>query len=189
MFKTIPPMRGTSLKLRAGEQLVVRSPEARQVSDLYCFSAEDPSEHLSTGRSLDQAERLHLSTGDQLVSNRGRPMLTIRRDDCGRHDLLLPPCRESENGHPGCEENLAAAFREFGIGPDRLGGSLNIFMRVESDQGRLAILPPLNQAGDVVVLEAHMDLLVGLTACAHFATNGGSLKPIEWRVTPPGLAL
>lgn len=182
VYKTITARQGTAFALNQGEHLIVRTPAGGQVSDLYCYSADDSAEHLSTARSLDQADRLLLTTGDELVSNRGRTMLVIRRDDGGRHDLLLPPCRHAENGHPGCEENLARAFTEFGIGADHVGTAFNIFMRVESDGGRIQVLPSTAPAGAEVEFEACMDLLVGLTACAHLATNGGRTTSIEWRV-------
>jgi uncharacterized protein YcgI (DUF1989 family) len=41
-----------------------------QVSDLYCFNAHDHGEWLSSGRSIDYANAVYLSNGDQLYSNR-----------------------------------------------------------------------------------------------------------------------
>jgi uncharacterized protein YcgI (DUF1989 family) len=38
------------------------------------------------------------------------------------------------------------------------------------------------QAGDHIVFRAAMDLVVGLTACSAPASNGGSFKPIHYRV-------
>jgi hypothetical protein len=48
--------------------------------------------------------------------------------------------------------------------------------------GRLTVEPPLSKAGDHIVFRAEMDLIVGLTACSAYASNGGSFKPIAYRV-------
>ena len=44
--------------------------------------------------------------------------------------------------------------------------------------GRAAAEP----AGDFIRLRAEMDLVIGLTACSAFASNGGSFKPIGYTI-------
>ena len=51
-----------------------------------------------------------------------------------------------------------------------------------SETGRIAVLPPVSQPGDTIRFRAEMDLLIGLTACSAYASNGGSFKPIAWEV-------
>ena len=48
--------------------------------------------------------------------------------------------------------------------------------------GRLEVLPPLSKAGDTIRFLARMDLVIGLTACSAPASNGGSFKPIAYRI-------
>ncbi|MGL4314742.1 MAG: urea carboxylase-associated protein, partial [Sphingomonas sp.] len=43
-------------------------------------------------------------------------------------------------------------------------------------------LPPVSKAGDHIRLRAAMDLIIGLTACSAPASNGGSFKPIDYRI-------
>ena len=74
------------------QRLTVIDPEGEQVSDMVAFALDDHEEALSSGRTLDYASRLFLTTGDPLYSNRSRVMLQIERDDVGRHDFLLTPC-------------------------------------------------------------------------------------------------
>src|SRR5690606_17577265 len=88
----IPPCSGRALELEAGDTLVIIDPEREQVSDLTAFAREDLAEYLSSGRSIDYASKLWLTTGDVLYSNRSRPMFTIVEDTCGRHDFTLTPC-------------------------------------------------------------------------------------------------
>src|SRR5690606_37357816 len=88
----IPPCSGHALELDAGDELVVIDPMGQQVSDLTAFARADTAEYLSSGRSIDYASRLRLTTGDVLYSNRSRPMFSILEDSCGRHDFTLTPC-------------------------------------------------------------------------------------------------
>ena len=47
---------------------------------------------------------------------------------------------------------------------------------------RFAVLPPTSKVGDRIVLRADMDLIIGLTACSAPASNGGTFKPIHYRI-------
>lgn len=182
MLNTIPPRSAVAFKLSAQETLRVRDPQGQQVSDLFCVNAHDPFEKFSAARTMDEVSRLWVSVGDGLMSNRGNRLLTVMSDSCGRHDLLMPPCREVENGHPGCQENLALVMCEY-LSSDEIGVAFNIFMNVVvTPTGVLQIHPPHSKPSDEISFVAEMDLIVGLTACAHLVTNGGVCKPMEWEI-------
>jgi uncharacterized protein YcgI (DUF1989 family) len=196
--RRLAPQSGTAFILERGARLSVIDPEGGQVSDLFCFSAADPNEWLSSGRTIDYASTIYLSRGDRLFSNRSRPMLTIAEDSCGRHDFSLTPCSQEtfdllypdleRKQHPSCFENLCQAFALYGIEPDRISTTFNVFMNVWSEpDGALHIDPPRSVAGDTLVVEAEMDLIVGLTACAAEKSNGGVCKPIDYRIEPQSL--
>ena len=85
--------------------------------------------------------------------------------------------------HPSCFENLVNAFESFGIGPESISTTFNIFMRVDvSLTGRCSVKPPLSKPGDAIELRAEMDLICGLTACSAEGSNNGTFKPIDWEV-------
>ena len=188
----IPPRSGVAFELEAGRELTVIDPQGGQVADLLAASKVDVREMLSSGRTLDYAERIYLTTGDKLYSNRSNIMLDIVADTVGRHDFLLTPCSEAtfrlcyenEAPHPGCLGNLAAALKPYGIGEDAIPVAFNCFMNVPVDgaTGTFKVLPPLSKAGDRIVCKAHMDLVVGLTACSAPASNGGTFKPIHYEI-------
>ena len=188
----IAPCSGRAVELEAGDVLVVIDPMGQQVSDLTAFARDDLAEYLSSGRSIDYAARLWLSTGDILYSNRSRPMFTILEDTCGRHDFTLTPCSKEmfeklygeDVGRPGCEGNLATALAPYGIGRDRIPVAFNIFMHVSFDaaSGEVAVLPPLSRAGDHIRLRAEMPLVVAMTACSAGQSNNFSYKPIDFRI-------
>lgn len=191
-YERIPPCSGRSVELETGDVLVVVDPMGQQVSDLTAFARDDLAEYLSSGRSIDYASRLLLTTGDVLYSNRSNPMFTILEDTCGRHDFTLTPCSKrmfellygEVEGRPGCEGNLAAALAPYGIGIDRIPVAFNIFMHVtvDSDSGQVAVLPPLSGPGDFIRLRAEMPLVVAMTACSAGQSNNFSYKPIDYRI-------
>lgn len=189
MTHRIPPRSGEAFPLRAGQTLTVIDPEGTQVSDMVAFAIDDHAEVISNGRTFDYEETINLSTGAYLWSNRSRRMLLIEHDDVGTHDFLLTPCSRDtfthfypdKPVHRGCFGNLAAAFEPYGIGPDQIPTAFNIFMNVPVSQtGAIEVLPPLSKAGDTIRFRAEIDLIVGLTACSAYASNGGSFKPIHY---------
>ena len=187
----IPPQQGTSFVLKKGQKLKVTDPEGQQVSDLMCYNAHDTEEWLSSGRTMDYASSLLIGKGDILYSNRSNPMLLITEDSCGRHDFLITPCSQTmfeklygvEGHHPSCHENLYTNLDKYGISPDAIPTTFNIFMNVQfSPEGKLRVEPPLSKAGDYMILEAQMDLVVGLTACSAGQSNNFRYKPIDFEV-------
>ncbi|MEY2500303.1 MAG: uncharacterized protein QOI07_637 [Verrucomicrobiota bacterium] len=189
---TLKAQTGTAFELAKGQQLRVIDPEGEQVADFIAFNRSDKSEWLSSGRSIDYANRIYLTKGDVLYSNRSRPMLTIAEDDVGRHDFLLTPCSpetfqiiyKNHAAHPSCFANLATHLTAFGIAPDSIPTTFNIFMNVEIDaNGELKILPPRSKAGDSILLRAEMDLIVGLTACSAEMSNNYRFKPIDFEIS------
>src|ERR1051325_472001 len=187
----LEPQTGTAFLLKQGRQLRVIDLEGEQVADLIAFAEEDRDEWLSSGRSIDYANRIYLTTGDILYSNRSRPMLTIIGDDVGRHDFLLTPCSpetfkilyHQRDYHPSCFENLAKNLKSFGIAADAIPTTFNIFMNVEVDErGELSILAPRSKPGDNITFRAEMDLIVGLTACSAEKSNNYKFKPIGYQI-------
>jgi uncharacterized protein YcgI (DUF1989 family) len=195
MTEVIPPRSGTAFELKAGQHLSVIDPLGEQVADLVAFNRADLGESLSSGRSIDYASRIYLTTGDPLYSNRSNVMLRIIADDVGRHDFLLSPCSREmfrllygdADPVPGCFGNLAAALAVHGVAPDAIPTAFNCFMNVPVDAatGEIKVLPPRSKAGDRVLFRAEMDLLIGLTACSAGLSNNFSYKPIHYEIDTP----
>jgi len=191
-LKIIPPRSGTSFILKKGQRLKITDMEGEQVSDLVCYNLDDKAEYLSSGRTIDYAGTIFLTKGHPFYSNRSNVMFTMVEDTVGRHDLLLTPCSAEmfriiyghTNSHRGCFGNLCAALKEYEIQPDNIHTTFNIFMNVaiDGDTGKVSVLPPKSKAGDYVILEAKMDLVIGLTACSAEMSNNFSFKPIGFEV-------
>jgi uncharacterized protein YcgI (DUF1989 family) len=188
----IPPRCGAAFILKAGQKLKITDLQGEQVSDFVCFNLHDQTEHLSSGRTLDYNETLFLTTGNLFYSNRSSVMFRITEDTVGRHDFLLAPCSAEmfrityghDDPHRGCFGNLKEALKPYGILPDAIPTCFNVFMNVDVDgkTGRLSVIPPLSKAGDYIVLEAEMDLIVGMTACSAGMSNNFSFKPIAYEI-------
>jgi uncharacterized protein YcgI (DUF1989 family) len=193
LINEIAPRSGVAFTLDKGQRLTVLDPQGMQVADLLAFSRHDVGEAMSSGRTLDYASKIYLSTGDPIYSNRSNIMLEIVADTVGRHDFLLTPCSKDtfriiygdENPHRGCFGNLAEALAPYRITEDMIPTAFNCFMNVPVDgtTGQLKVVPPISKAGDHVVFEAKMDLIIGLTACSALDSNGGSFKPIHWSIS------
>lgn len=188
----IPPRNGVAFELKRHQRLRVTDPHGEQVADLLAYRRNDVDEVLSSGRSIDYAAKIYLTTGDLLYSNRSSVLLAILEDTVGRHDFLLTPCSAEmfriiyadEHPHRGCLGNLANALAPYGIGADSIPTAFNIFMNVlvESETGAVTVRPPLSRAGDSILFEAKEDLIIGLTACAAGQSNNFSYKPIDYEI-------
>jgi uncharacterized protein YcgI (DUF1989 family) len=192
MRRRLAPRTGTAFVLERGAVLRIVDPLGEQVADLVAFAAAEPTSWLSSGRSIDYADTIRLTTGHVLYSNDSNPMLTIVHDDVGMHDFLLTPCSrdtfrilyDDPSARPSCFGNLAQHLAPFGIAPDRIPTTFNVFMNVEvAPDGALRIGPPRSKPGQGIELRAEMDLVVGLTACSAEKSNNYAFKPIDYEVS------
>ena len=190
-MNVIEKQSGAAFRLKKGQKLKVIDPKGEQVSDMVLFNAEDTREKISSGKTLDFEENILITKGDFLWSNRSNKMAEILEDTNGRNDFLLAPCSPetfkimygNSDYHPSCFENLYTNLAKFDIEPDDIPTAFNIFMNVQfQPDGKLSVDPPLSKAGDHVIFEAKMDLIVGLTACSAEDSNGGTFKPIHYEI-------
>ena len=150
----VPKAGGVGLILERGDHLQIVNTEGGQSGDLMAFSP-DGSEQLSNGRSFDYCQKIYLSLGDVLWSDRSNPMLIIVEDDTGRHDFLYAPC------------SLEMYQKQYGVAPD----------------GRLSIKPPRCPPGSKLRLRAEMDLAVAVSSCPATTCNGGAApRPLTLEV-------
>ena len=162
------------VKLETGESFQIVNIEGSQVVALWAFVQPDTKEFLSTEHTRSCLQKLIPEVGDNLYSNRRRPILKIIEDTSpGVHDMLLSACdiqRYELLGHVGyhknCADNLTNSAKEFGHQLSDVPSPFNIFERVEiGPNGQLAIEPPLVGAGQFITLKAEVALLVIMSAC------------------------
>jgi uncharacterized protein len=195
----IPKETGKAFVVQAGQILRVIDVEGSQVADFNAFNRHDPREMFWSGRTRI-LEGAHLTVGHQLWSTppRMRPLFTIIADTvdhkplphrAASHDLLYARCNErlfevvaGQRGRPSCQDNLAAAVKEFGLTPDYIHDAFNLFMTTGiNDSGRLFFLEPDAKKGDYVELHAEMECIVAISACPG-GCNGPQNKAIEVQI-------
>ncbi|MFC4097278.1 DUF1989 domain-containing protein [Euzebyella saccharophila] len=190
-IKTIAPKSGASFKIKKGEYLKVICPDGEQVSDMVAFNADNTSEYMFNGKTFDYEESIFLTKGNSLYSNESNKMFEIIEDTCGTHDYLLAPCCNRTMEHfyqdfsdgPSCRKNLYKNLKRYDISNNHIPVAFNIFMNVPvSKNGAISVEPPLAKPGDYIILQAHMDCIVALTACSAASSNNGSYKPIQFQI-------
>ena len=201
----IPAKQGFACTMTAGQRLRVTDLEGKQVVDMALFNRANPREKLSTSYSrtryvpkpgAEYVPRDKLTEGDTLMSTICRPMMTIVKETPepkGVHDTHNRMCNrflyESYGVGPrdGCHENIANAVEPYGLLPEDIPDTMDLFMDYHHDcaRGRWVIGEPVTKPGDYIEFRAEMDLVVGLSNCpldVLNACNGYRCTPVKVEV-------
>jgi uncharacterized protein YcgI (DUF1989 family) len=190
---TMQPGTGKAIELLAGQILRIEQVEGLQCVDFNCFNLHDYKEFMHCGRTRT-VHGFHPTKGSFLWSAppRERALLYILEDTVGQNDVLFPRCSayvyESAYGfdaHTNCHDIQAEAQREYGLTPDDVHDSFNLFMCTEiSREGRATITRQETRAGDHVDLLALVDVLAVPNVCGAdvMRTSNFALKPIRLTV-------
>ena len=187
------PGSGKAIELLAGQILRIEQVEGLQCVDFNCFNLHDYKEFMHCGRTRT-VHGFHPTKGAFLWSAppRERALLYILEDTVGRNDVLFPRCSayvyESAYGfdaHTNCHDIQAEAQREYGLTPDDVHDSFNLFMCTEVTlDGRATITRQESRAGDYVDLLALVDVLAVPNVCGAdvMRTSNFALKAIRLTV-------
>lgn len=207
----MPGGEGRAILVRAGQIARVTDVTGGQVGDLFAFSEADPGEYASAEHTRPAIGKLFPRPGDPVLTNRRRPILTVREDTSpGRHDMLYAACDparyaslEAAPGHRSCAGNLleaagahgpalamraygtALAMRAYGTTPVTVPQPLNVFMDVRPERdGTLVSHPASSQAGDFIEFRAELDCLVVLSSCPMdiVPISAGGITPLDLTV-------
>ena len=100
---TIPAGHGKAVKLNAGQKVKLINTPGTQVVDTWAYNAYDLGEYMCMASSRVWNKRLNPKTGDVLVTNHRRPILTIVEDTTpGIHDTVMAACDRHRYGLLGC---------------------------------------------------------------------------------------
>ncbi|NEE03729.1 DUF1989 domain-containing protein [Phytoactinopolyspora halotolerans] len=191
----VPAREGRAFTVSAGQRIRISDVQGGQVGDVFAFAADNPAEHHSAAHTRAHVDRLFPAPGEQFVTTRRRPILTLIDDTSpGHHDLLIPACDPARyaalgaDRHASCAENLHAALAPLGMRIDVVPQPINVFMhiRVNADQ-TLSWLPAETRSGDAVTFEAALDCIVVVSACPQdlVGINGGRPTPLAVHVSDP----
>ena len=193
----VPPCEGRAFELPAGGSIKVINTHGSQVVDTWALALPGLDEQMSMGHTRAGLLKLRPELGDDLYSDRRRPIMRLVEDtSAGVHDTLLPACdqrRYEVLGHAGphdnCCENFRAAVRAAGHKPPEVPAPLNLFMSIPwTGSGELTFAEPESRPGAHVTLRAHRALLVVLSSCPQdlIPINGPLLEPTEIHVEVTG---
>ncbi|WP_425825823.1 DUF1989 domain-containing protein [Streptomyces fractus] len=186
--RRIEPGTGKAIEVRVGQVLRIEQITGGQCVDLNAFNLADYREFLHVGRTRT-LHGLGPTQGDFLWSAppRERAMMYLLTDTAGVNDTLFPRCSanmyDSMHGfeqHTNCADIQAEAQREYGLTPDDVHDSFNLFMATRVNDGRPEILRQRTRPGDHVELLALMDLLVVPNVCGNdiMGTSNYALEPV-----------
>ncbi len=193
--RVVPARAPYSAVLRAGQVMWIIDLESQQAVDALFYNAADTSERYSAQDTLAaQAAAggaFYLGLGSLLLSNEGRPMVTITGDSCGFHDTCAGACSCEANtvrfGHEtrfmhACRENFLVELAKYGMGKRDLVSNVNFFMNVPiRPDGELTVDDGVSAPGGFVELRAEMDVLVVISNCPQVNNpcNGFRPTPIQ----------
>lgn len=186
-------------ELKAGQTLRIVDLEGNQAVDTYFLDARDPVERYCAQTTIREQGNIHLGTGTRILSSRGREMLRIVADTCGRHDTLGGACAAESNqvryglekrSMHNCRDSFLLAFARSGHGLTKrdIGPNVNFFMNVPvTPDGRLDFQDGISGPGKYVELVATRDVLVLVSNCPQLNNpcNGWNPTPVEMLVWDP----
>ena len=178
--------------IRAGQSLRIVDLEGNQAVDFLIYAATDDSERYSAQDTIAAQRNLFLRTGAVLLSNEGRPMMTITGTNVAYHDTIGGACSCESNtlryGHHtksehACVENFLEANLTEGRGKRDMVSNINFFMNVpvEAD-GALGIVDGISAPGLTVDLRAEMDVIVVVSNCPQINNPCNAFNPTSVRM-------
>ena len=186
-------------RIGAGDVLRITDLHGNQAVDTLFFNADDPHERYSAVDTIREQGNLYLTTGTTLLSDDGRPMLTLIADTCGRHDTLGGACAGESNtvryaldkkSMHSCRDSWLLAVNthgEWGLSKRDLTHNINFFMNVPvTPEGGLTFADGISAPGKYVELKAQMNVLVLISNCPQLNNpcNGYDPTPIELALWP-----
>jgi uncharacterized protein len=182
--EVVAPKSGFSTIVKKGQYFRITDLMGKQVADVVFFNEHNTKEKICNGISLSRQIKLgdryrakdRLTTGDQIFSTAYRPMMTITADTPvpgGTHKTVLHMCNRGMyetlgySDHDGCWEILSRALAKYGIAPEEIPDSFDVFMNLEHDvaAGEWRIKEPVSHPGDYIEFRAEMDCIAAFSNC------------------------
>lgn len=181
----------TTRTLARGSRLRLIDLEGDACASVLIFNAEMPSERLNIADTVKVQWNAYLGAGKLLLSDMGRVMMSILKDEAGTHDAFCGTSNAATNkakyggGHnssafPNGRDRLLLGSAKHGLERRDVHPCVNFFKgtRIEADGTITPMVGPFD-AGRELVLRAEMDVIVVIANCPHV------VDPREkWTVTP-----
>lgn len=186
-------------QVKRGQVIRILDLEGNQAVDTLFYSAEDPSERYSVTHTIQAQGGLYLGMESVLMSNKGRPMLKIVADTCGRHDTLGGACACESNtvrysldkrAMHSCRDNFMDALAQSSgqylprtLHKRDIPPNINFFMNVPvTPEGGLTFADGISAPGKYVELLAAMDVVVLVSNCPQLNNPCNAYNPTPVRM-------
>ena len=164
--------------------------EGKQAIDFLCYNAHDPSERYNAADTMKYAGTIFLTKGHGIYSDMGRALFTIVEDTCGRHDTIGGCCSAESNqlrydvpSTPNCRDTFLRGLAEHGLGKKDIVANLNFFMNVPVEHdGNMALVEGFSNPGDLIELQAEMDVLAVVSNCPQTRNPVNAFTPTPIRI-------
>jgi len=184
----LAPGTGKALEVKAGQILRVEQIDGDQCVDLNVFNQHDYREFMHVGRTRT-LHGINPGEGDFLWSAppRERALMYLQTDTARINDTMFPRCSAtmyaSMHGfaeHTNCADIQAEAQREYGLTPDDVHDSFNLFMATQVTDGMPEIVRQASAPGSHVELLALVDVLAVPNVCGNdiMSTSNYSIRPV-----------
>ena len=193
--EVVPARAPWMYRVSAGETLRIVDLEGNQAVDFLIYAADDDAERYSAQDTIAAQGNIFLRTGTVIMSNEGRPMMTIAASAVAYHDTIGGACSCESNtlryGHHtksqhACVDNFLEANLRAGRGKRDIVSNINFFMNVPVEpDGALGIVDGISAPGLTVDLRAEMDVVVVVSNCPQINNpcNGFNPTPVRMIVT------
>lgn len=191
----IEPIAGKAVPVRRGEVLRIEQLGGETCVDFNAFNLHDYKEALDCGFTRS-SQSFDPRRGEFVWTNapRGRPMFAIlAMPETCELDITGHRCNRVYQDlgwglteHPNCQDSLAEAIREYGLTPDDVHDSFNMWMATTVDEeGRRQFRWNPGRPGDRVELLALFDVLAATVICGSgelVGINNYKYEPIQIEV-------
>jgi urea carboxylase-associated protein 1 len=182
--------------LRKGQTLRIVDLEGNQAVDFLAYNTHDDAERYSAQDTIAAQENIFLKTGSVLLSNEGRPMMTLTATAVAYHDTIGGACSCESNtlrygfhtkSQHACVENFLVANAREGRGKRDMVSNVNCFMNVPVEpDGTLGIVDGISAPGLYVDLRAEMDVTVVVSNCPQINNPCNGFNPTPVRMIVAG---
>jgi urea carboxylase-associated protein 1 len=189
--EVVPALAPWLHRVLAGQTLRIVDLEGNQAVDFLIYAAGDDAERYSAQDTIAAQGNIFLKQGAVLLSNEGRPMMTITGTSVAYHDTIGGACSCESNtlryGHHtksqhACVDNFLDANVRVGRGKRDMVSNINFFMNVPVEpDGALGIVDGISAPGLTVDVRAETDVDVVVSNCPQINNpcNGFNPTPVR----------
>jgi len=181
-------------QIERGQHLRIVDLEGNQAADTLFYNAHDYEDRYDAQATIREQANIYLTTGSELMSSKGRVLLTIVADTCGRHDTLGGACATESNQvryaidkkhMHACRQSFVKAVIGWGNGFTKrdITHNINFFMNVPvTPEGGLTFEDGVSAPGKYVELRAEIDVIAVISNCPQLNNPCNAYNPTPVRV-------